>query len=137
MQSDLKIFLAEDNSADVLLMKEALADHQVKYVLNVCKDGAEAASYFNQIDSHSLACPDVILLDLNLPKIGGHELLQRIRAHPVCSTVPVIIVTSSDAASDRDLAARLGATYYFRKPSGLDDFMKLGGIVEKVARSGS
>ncbi len=133
----LKILMAEDNRADVVLMQEALAEYAVTYSLQVLSDGAQTASFLRDIERNNHpACPDVVLLDLNLPKVDGHELLRLIREHPVCSNVPVIVVTSSDSAEDRRRAAQLGATDYFRKPSSLEEFLKLGGIVKKLAVAG-
>ena len=136
-QTTLRILVAEDNPADVVLMQEALAEYAMEYSLRVLSDGAETVSFLRGIDPHNHpACPDMILLDLNLPKVDGHELLRLIREHPVCSGVPVIVVTSSDSAEDRQRAAQLGATDYFRKPSSLEDFLKLGGIVKKLTAAG-
>ena len=133
----LRILVVEDNPADVVLIQEALAEYAMQYSLRVLSDGAETISFLRGIDwPHYPACPDVILLDLNLPKVDGHELLRLIREHPVCSGVPVIVVTSSDSAEDRRRAAQLGATDYFRKPSSLEDFLKLGGIVKKLTAAG-
>ena len=133
MPQDLRMLIAEDNSADVILIEEALRDHGLKYSIRAFADGAEAASFLKSIErKDDSACPDVVLLDLNLPKVDGHQLLRIIREHSVCSNVPVIVVTSSDSAGDRQTAARLGATHYFRKPSSLEEFMKLGGIVKEV-----
>jgi len=75
-------------------------------------------------------CPDVFLLDLNLPKAQGHEVLRMLRSRPECEYVPVIIMTSSDSPKDHEMAAALGACYYFRKPSSLDEFIELGQIVK-------
>ena len=133
---DLLILLAEDNPADVILIEEALNEHGLRYSLRVFRDGAEAASFLGTIQcKDDSGCPDIALLDLNLPKVEGHELLRMIRAHPVCSNLPVIIVTSSDSPEDRQTAARFGASYYFRKPSNLTEFMKLGAIVKDVAQA--
>ncbi len=136
-QTTLRILVAEDNRADVILMQEALAEYALTYSLRVLSDGAETLSFLRGIDlNNHPACPDMILLDLNLPKVDGHELLRLIREHPVCSDVPVIVVTSSDSAEDRQRAAQLGATDYFRKPSSLEEFLKLGGIVKRLTAAG-
>jgi CheY-like chemotaxis protein len=79
-----------------------------------------------------LSTRDVVLLDLNLPRRTGLEVLTRIRESLVCATVPVIIVTSSRAPNDREAAQRLQATRYFQKPSNYDDFMRLGEIVKEI-----
>ncbi len=135
MEKDLIILVAEDNPADVVLIREALDEHGVNYSLSAFEDGAETASFLEAIQLDTdLRRPDLALLDLNLPKVEGYELLRIIRAHPVCSKIPVIIVTSSDSIEDRQTAARMGASDYFRKPPSLEEFMKLGGLVKDLAR---
>lgn len=129
----VQILLAEDNHGDVLLVREALREHHVEHELRVVKDGLQAERYIQRIGEASDApCPDVLLLDLNLPHRDGHELLQLFRAHPLCGTTPVIIITSSDAERDRKKAAEGGATRYFQKPSDIDEFIQLGAIVREV-----
>lgn len=76
-----------------------------------------------EIDEGRAACPDVVLLDLNLPRVTGHTLLARLWQSCVCGHVPVIIVSCSNATQDRENAARLGATLYFCKPTHFDEFM--------------
>ena len=77
-------------------------------------------------------CPDVLLLDLNLPKASGHQVLEKLRAQSKCIDTPVIVVTSSDAPQDREKAARLGAAYYFRKPTDFEEFMMLGAVIKDL-----
>ena len=129
-QAMLKVLLAEDNPGDVLLIREALRGIGFDFKLTVQQDGELMLSHIDQIDRGEQACPDIVLLDLNLPKAGGHILLQRLRASDTCKGVPIIIVTSSDSAKDRDLAVRLGASAYFRKASDYDEFMRLGAVVK-------
>lgn len=127
----LQVLLAEDNEADVFLVHEALNANGIAYEMNVAADGAQACRYLELLGTDpSIPCPDVFLLDLNLPRSDGHELLTRFRAHPLCTRVPVIIVTSSDAPKDRERTKALGATRYFRKPSDLAEFLKLGQVVQ-------
>jgi len=76
--------------------------------------------------------PDLILLDLNLPKASGLDILARFRQSTRYAQVPVIIMTSSDAKKDRSESAALGATDYFRKPSSYDEFLKLGQVIESL-----
>ena len=78
------------------------------------------------------AMPDLIYLDLGLPGMPGLEVLERLRTEPTTAEVPVVILTSSDSPRDKDQAAQLGATRYFRKPSRLAEFMKLGEIVRDI-----
>lgn len=125
--------MAEDNQGDVLLVKQALQVHHISHELYVAKDGAEAIEYVAKMGTSGYPpCPDVMLLDLNLPKIDGSDVLKEFRKHRSCLSTPVIVVTSSDSQKDRNRMAGLGVTHYFRKPSDLDDFMKLGEIVLQV-----
>lgn len=129
----LHILLAEDNPGDRLLVDEALRHHGLDFTLSAVDDVDKASDYLKRIGKFPDAlCPDVMLVDLNLPKASGFELVQMFRSHPDCPPAPLIIMTSSDAPSDRQMAAELGAAYYFRKPSDLDDFMELGRIVREV-----
>ena len=120
------IILVDDNPADVLLVREALAWHEVKSDLLVARDGDEAIRVLDEIDSLVLPCPDLVVLDLNLPRKNGFEVLERMRSSGLCRTAPVAILSSSDAPADRQKAERLGASQYFQKPSNLTDFMSIG-----------
>ena len=124
------VLLAEDNPGDVLLIREALKGGGFEFDLVVQSDGERMLDYIDLIDRGERACPDVVLLDLNLPKRNGDVLLTRVRASPRCHQVPVIIVTSSDSKRDRDMAERLGASDYFRKTNDFDEFMLLGSVVK-------
>jgi CheY-like chemotaxis protein len=127
------VLLAEDNEADVTLVREALTMHGLDYELRVLTDGEAAMEFIEQVGTElNPECPDVILLDLNLPKASGHELLRLLRTRPACQHVPVIIVTSSNSLLDRKTAAELGATRYFRKPIDLEKFMDLGAVIKDL-----
>ena len=129
----LRVLLVEDNQGDVLLIEEALRAHNLQFKLDVVADGIDVKRYLERIGTIPDApCPDVFLLDLNLPKGDGHEILNNFRGNPKCSAAPVIIITSSDAPKDRQRAERLGASAYFRKPSDLAEFMELGAIIRGV-----
>jgi CheY-like chemotaxis protein len=127
----LNVLLAEDNPGDVLLIREALKCMGSDFELTVKQDGELMLSHIDSIDKGERSCPDIVLLDLNLPKTSGHLLLERMRRVGLCKRVPIIIVTSSDSARDRELAERLGATGYFRKASDYDEFMRLGAVVKR------
>ena len=120
------IVLVEDNPADVLLLRAALASHEVDSCVYVARDGDEAISVLDDVDKTEIPCPDLIVLDLNLPRRSGFEVLQRVRSSGKCSEKPVVILSSSEALPDREKAARLGASCYIRKPSTLKDFMSIG-----------
>jgi two-component system, chemotaxis family, response regulator Rcp1 len=130
----LQILLAEDNEGDVILVEQALAEHGIVHELHVVKDGAEALNFVSEMgNGDGPPCPDVLLLDLNLPKVDGPKVLEAFRKHPACTRTPVIVVTSSDAPKDRARVKTLGANAYFRKPSDLTEFMAIGALVKKLA----
>lgn len=126
-----EILLAEDDPADVYLVREALAEHNVSATLRVIPDGQEVLRLLSR-DSIS-GCRDValIILDLNLPRNDGIEILERVRATSELAGVPVVVLTSSDSPRDRMVATKLGARF-LRKPSGLDQFLGLGAIFKNL-----
>jgi chemotaxis family two-component system response regulator Rcp1 len=129
----IHVLIAEDNEGDIFLVKEALRFHDLEFQLHVVADGVAAIHYIEGLGpTPEVPCPDVFLLDLNLPKVDGYDILNTLRAHPRCSRMPVIVVTSSDAPNDRRRAELLGATHYFRKPSDLTEFMALGAVVREA-----
>jgi CheY-like chemotaxis protein len=129
-----QIVLAEDNSADVGLVREALRRHKVHCALRVISDGQEVLAFIDQLDGDAkLPCPDLLLLDLYLPKRDGREILNHLRASGRCAETPVVVLTSSDWSAEREIAAeKHAATYYFQKPTSLGQFMQLGAIVKNV-----
>lgn len=124
--AEARILLIEDNPADVFLIKEALRTHGVQFRLQWLSDGEEAASHVEKFRAEDAASLDLILLDLNLPKMDGKEILSRIRSNPALANTPVAILTSSDSPHDRRDTARLGASCYIKKPPTLDEFMSVG-----------
>lgn len=118
-----------------MLVRQALEENQIEHKLHVVKDGEEALRFVANIGkSGESPCPDVLLLDLNLPKIDGSQVLRAFRLNPTCVETPVIVVTSSDAPKDRARMAALGISRYFRKPSDFDAFMQLGAVVREVVK---
>lgn len=116
----IEILLVEDNPADVRMMQEALFLAEIRHNLAVVTDGEEALRYLNRQDQYVNATrPDVVLLDIKLPKMSGHEVLYGIRQHPELHTLPVMMLTSSAAPQDRSTSERLQATHYVTKPIGL------------------
>jgi two-component system, chemotaxis family, response regulator Rcp1 len=127
------ILLAEDNPGDVFLVRRALEKHDLDVTLVVVEDGQAALRFIESADADDNApCPDLVLLDLNLPRATGTRVLTRLRQSRRCRGIPIIIVTSSDSPLDRETAATLGATGYFQKPGDLASFMKLGRIVRNT-----
>jgi chemotaxis family two-component system response regulator Rcp1 len=129
----VRILLAEDNPGDILLVRRALDKHHIRHELHVLQDGAQALDFLAHMGQPGeVACPDVMLLDLNLPKVDGFQILVELRNHPKCAHTPVIVVTSSDAPEDRARMAELGIAGFFAKPIDLDAFMQLGAVVREV-----
>jgi CheY-like chemotaxis protein len=126
------ILLAEDNNGDVFLIQQALQEHHIDHALHVVRDGGEALDFVLRMGTPDVPCPDLILLDLNLPKVEGTQVLGAIRKRPECSDTPVIVVTSSDAPMDKERVAKLGITSYFKKPFDLDEYMQLGATVSQA-----
>ena len=129
----IHILVAEDNDADVILFQEALQHHQIEHQLHVATDGQAALDFVARMGTTpEIPCPDVMLLDLNLPKVDGPTILEEFRKHPECQHTPVVVVTSSDAERDRTQVAAYGPIRYFRKPSDFDAFLELGAVIREV-----
>lgn len=117
---------------DVLLIKEAIVAHQLDLDLQIFANGEEALHFIEKLDQdESVACPQLVLLDINLPRADGFEVLGHLRHSRRCADIPVIIMTSSAAASDRAKSTALGANAYFQKPADYEAFLKLGDVVRK------
>src|SRR5579863_1674055 len=128
-----EIVLVEDAEPDVYLVREALESGGVPCNLRVLGDGEKAVDFIDEIDRDAgELCPHLLLLDLNLPKKSGAQVLQHVKQSRRLRNVPVVVLTSSDSPRDKDQAAQLGATRYFRKPSRLAEFMKLGELVRDL-----
>jgi len=122
----IEILLVEDNPGDVRLTREALADSKVYSRLHVASDGLEAMAFLRRQPPYQDAVrPDLILLDLNLPKVSGLEVLKNIKTDPVLKVVPVVVLTSSQAERDIATSYHLQANAFVSKPVDLDQFMKV------------
>ncbi len=134
MTKAVHILLAEDNDGDVFLVRRALEKQGLQHELTVARNGEEAIHILDTTGSNGSEVPDLIVLDLNLPKVDGTQVLARIRKTDSLRRTPVIILTSSDSPKDRESALELGANLYFRKPTDLQSFMHLGEVVERILR---
>ena len=127
----LEILLAEDNPGDVRLFREALKSRDLQFDLTVAEDGEKALATIKKIGAgDQVKCPDIIVLDVNLPKHNGDEVLRQLRADPKLREVTVVMLTSSESPADRARANELGADLYLRKPSDLDELLQIGTIIE-------
>jgi two-component system response regulator len=124
MMSDKTILLVEDNPKDEALTLRALRKSNILNKVDVARDGVEALDYLFTPDAGGALrpLPQLILLDLKLPKIDGHEVLKRIRAAPRTQLLPVVILTTSVEDKDRLEGYRLGANSYVRKPVDFSQF---------------
>ncbi len=125
-----EILLVEDNPGDVRLVTEALCEGDVPKNVHVAEDGV-AALEFLRGEAGRAGAPDLILLDLNLPRRSGHEVLAEVRADENLRRTPVIVFTSSAAESDVRLAYELQANCYVTKPSG---FTELSAAIRRIER---
>jgi two-component system, chemotaxis family, response regulator Rcp1 len=122
----IQILLVEDNEADARLTREALREAKMHTDLHVARDGVEALAFLRQQDQHGDAPrPDLILLDLNLPKKDGREVLSEIKADDSLRRIPVIVLTTSHAEADIVQAYDLHANGYVTKPVDFDSFTQV------------
>jgi CheY-like chemotaxis protein len=128
----LRVFLAEDNQADAYLVEMALKEHGLQFTLTAAHDGEEAMRRMGAFDRTD--CPDIALLDQNLPRISGEEVMEAIRCHEHCNTIPIVIMSSGDTQREQEIARRFDAIF-FRKASNLDDFLELGALVKSLCAS--
>ena len=134
MNGNCQIVIAEDNPADVMVVRMALEKALPGFDLRVFEDGISMLTYVDQLDREGGPWPDVMLLDLNMPKAGGLEVMQRLRKCTARFSTPVIILTSSSRPKDREQALALGAVHYFLKPDDFDDFLKIGDVVNETLK---
>ncbi len=122
----ITLLLVEDNPGDVRLTREAFDEAKIINHMNVVSDGAEAISYLRREGPYSGAPrPDLILLDLNLPKKDGREVLADIKADDDLKRIPVVVLTSSDAETDIVSTYGLDANSYLTKPADFDQFISV------------
>jgi CheY-like chemotaxis protein len=127
----IEILLVEDNPGDVRLTREALKDGRVHHNLHVVADGVEALAFLRGTGVHAGAPrPDLILLDLNIPKMDGRQVLAEIKVDPDLVRIPVVVLTTSKAEEDIARSYDLHANCYINKPVDLDQFMTVVKAIE-------
>jgi two-component system response regulator len=128
----IEVLLVEDNEGDVRLTREALKEGKLFVHLNVVHDGLQAVEYLRREGAYTQApLPDLILLDLNLPKKDGREVLQEIKADPVLMHIPVVVLTTSASESDVLTTYGLHANCYITKPVDMDQFIRVVQLLEE------
>jgi CheY-like chemotaxis protein len=121
-----RILVIEDNPADIELLQLALDDARLQYVLIVIDDGAEALRFFRQEGKYAnSAVPDLAILDLNLPKHDGIEIMAAVRANSAFAELPVAVLSSSSSPRDRSKLLSFGRVRYFTKPTDLEQYGEL------------
>ena len=129
----LEILLVEDNLADVRLLVEVLKEGKDYHRMNVVTNGVEAMNYLNRKGKFSDASrPDIILLDLNLPKKDGREVLKEIKSDKKFKRIPVVVLTTSDSEEDISKSYEYHANCYITKPVDLDQFIQVVNAIENL-----
>jgi len=122
----IEVLLVEDDPGDVLLIKEAFEFNKVHNNLNVVSDGEQALDYLRRQGEHSAALrPDLVLLDLNLPRKDGREVLAEVKQDPELRTIPIVVLTTSEAEEDVLKSYQLHANAYVTKPVDFERFVSI------------
>lgn len=131
IERPVEILLVEDNEADIRLTVEGIKEAKIHNNLHITRDGDEAMDFLLNRGNHKDAVtPDLILLDLNLPKKDGREVLKEIKNDAELAHIPVVILTTSEAEKDIVKSYRLHANCYVTKPMGLDQFVEVIRVIE-------
>ena len=126
----VQVLLVEDDAGDVLMTREALEEHHVPNRLYVVPDGVSALQFLRKEGQHAQApTPDLVLLDLNLPRMSGREVLAEVKSDPRLARIPVVVLTTSDADDDVVASYALHANAYVTKPVDFDRFVD---VVRKI-----
>jgi CheY-like chemotaxis protein len=129
-QKRLNLLLAEDNLPDALLVREAIQIQNLPFEVFAASDGQAAIDFIVAAEENPEApCPEFLVLDLNLPRRDGFEVLRSLRESKKCKNIPVLVITSSDSAAHQRMAAELGAGY-FRKPPSYEGFLRVGEVLK-------
>ena len=131
MNKALRILLVEDDLDDIELMEDALKENNIDFSLETLKQGDAVLPYLEK----TAAQPDVIILDLNLPKMHGREILKGIKSNPQTSNIPVVILTTSSAKKEIDYCIQNGASQYLIKPVTIQGFTETVHSIVSVARA--
>lgn len=121
----IRLLVVEDNPSDVWLLREAFRLAEFSLQMTVAHDGLEAIQYLRQIEAKSADGPDLVLLDLNLPRKSGRDVLDYIRRSRALQTLPTVVLTGSRSEDDKRQALKLKATGFFSKPDSLPGYVEM------------
>jgi len=130
------ILLVEDNPADAGLVRESLNEHGVPGELIVISEGDNAIRFIDNLDSEDVNCPDLVIIDLNLPKVHGLTVLRAVRRSIKCKDAVVVILSSSDVQKEKEEVLAFGANRFIRKPMRLEEFLSLGAVFKALLERG-
>jgi chemotaxis family two-component system response regulator Rcp1 len=131
LKTQPEVLIVDDSPADIDLTREAMKKSAVKCHINAVCDGVEAISFLRRQGGYAQApVPDLLLLDLNLPRKDGRQVLKQLKSDPKLSKIPVVVFSTSQAAADIAQSYQLGANSYLHKPGNLADFME---VVQSMA----
>ena len=126
MKSEPEVLLVDDNPADIDLIAEILSKCKRRFHVSTVSDGAQAMSFLHRLGKYTEApTPDLLVLDLNLPRKDGRAVLAELKSDPKLSKIPVVVFTTSEAVSDVTRSYELGANCYLRKPGNLVEFVEV------------
>jgi chemotaxis family two-component system response regulator Rcp1 len=130
-ESPVVILLVEDNPGDARLAKEVLKESRIKHNLFQVEDGEKALDFlFKRAEYHSAPKPDLVLLDLNLPKISGHKVLSQIKSNEHLRNIPVVVLSISCSEKDIEESYKLSANCHVTKPLDLNEFIEVFKIIQ-------
>jgi DNA-binding response OmpR family regulator len=130
MHQPLRIFLIEDDIDDIELLQESLKDNHAEYTMNVVREGDKVSSYIKECT----VLPHVIIMDFNLPKVHGKDILKTIKSFEGFKEIPLLVLTTSTAKDDIDYSYKMGANKYLTKPSDIKGFNDTVATILELAR---
>jgi len=126
----MQLLLVEDSASDIRLVKEALKETGVPVQMTIMRDGVEALEHLRNVELGFAGRPDIILLDLNLPRKNGREVLSEVKSSPNLKQIPVLVMTSSQSDEDVNQCYALNANCYITKPGDLDNYIDVVRAIE-------
>ncbi len=136
MSENPLLWIFEDSDADALLLRLGLDSHLKRYEFVRIDDGDEAMEAIGRCADGLAQPPDIFVIDINLPKRSGLEILSGIKQIPSLRSTPAVVLTSSESPRDKLRAEELGVTAFLKKPLGLEEFLSIGGVLKKCLEAG-